>query len=121
MNIFLAVALGISTKKLWMMIGTLQIIAHFPLLRISFPSNALMCFKAIVEVANMNIVPKSATNKVLSLVSHDSSPSSIKGNFKMMDIFSIFTFPLDKLLNSLFVHAIVPETSFIISALFSFL
>ena len=34
MNLFMAVGVGISTEKLWMMIGTLQIIAHFPLLKI---------------------------------------------------------------------------------------
>ena len=70
-SVFLSVALGISTKKLWMMIGTLQIIAHFPLLRIQFPSNALLCFQALIEVANLNILPKEASNKVLSIMGTD--------------------------------------------------
>ena len=56
-NVFLAVGLGVSTKKLWMMIGTLQIISHYPLLTIGLPANALLCFQALVGVANMNILP----------------------------------------------------------------
>ena len=89
-NIFLAVALGVSTNKLWIMIGTLQIIAHFPMLKICFPSNALLCFQSIVDVANMNILPKSFIQKLMGVINLGSShTSSIASNFKLMDIFSI--------------------------------
>ncbi len=57
-NIFLSIVLGVSIKKLWMLISTLQIIVHFPMLGISLPSNVLLCFSMIIEVSNLNIIPK---------------------------------------------------------------
>ena len=50
--------MGVSLKKLWMMITTLQIMVHMPMLAIYFPPNAVLCFASIVDISNMNIVPK---------------------------------------------------------------
>ena len=38
-NIILSVVLGVSMKKLWMMISSLQIIINYPLLKIPMPAN----------------------------------------------------------------------------------
>jgi hypothetical protein len=57
-NIFLSFILGVSMKKLWMMITTLQIMTHLPLLEIYIPPNAVLCFSSIVDISNMNIIPE---------------------------------------------------------------
>ena len=85
-NIVLAIVLGVSMKKLWTMINTIQIITHYPMQSISYPSNALLCFKSIVDVANMNVIPKAYIKKVLSSFLVDSS-DGVKESFKQMDIF----------------------------------
>lgn len=72
-NIFLAVVLGVSLKKLWMLITTLQILVHMPLLEIYLPPNALLCFQSIVDISNMNIIPKEYMDKILGLFSDSSS------------------------------------------------
>eukprot|EP00347_Sterkiella_histriomuscorum_P008821 403343619 len=41
-NIFLSLVMGLSLKKLWMLIQTLQIIVHLPLLQIPLPSNVVL-------------------------------------------------------------------------------
>lgn len=86
LNIVLAIVLGVSLKRLWTMINTLQIIAHFPMLKINFPSNALLCFKSIIDIANMNIIPKAYIKAVLATVVTDSS-DNVRESFNQMDIF----------------------------------
>lgn len=90
MNLFLAVAVGVSTRKLWMMIGTLQLLVHLPLMSIPFPANATMCFQALVSVANMNILPKEYTNKVINLIqgksADDEEESSGSSGGKFQDM-----------------------------------
>ena len=89
-NIVLSIVLGVSMKRLWTMINTIQIITHYPMQSISYPSNALLCFKSIVDVANMNIIPKAYIKKVLSSIVVDSS-NGVKESFKLMDIFKTHT------------------------------
>jgi hypothetical protein len=85
-NIFLSVLLGVSMKKLWMMITTLQIMTHLPLLAIYIPPNAVLCFASIVDISNMNIIPKHYTDAILSVFVDDSEDKP-EGNFQTMDIF----------------------------------
>lgn len=81
-NIFLSVIMGVSIKKIWLMITTLQVIVHMPLLTIFMPANAVMCFAAIVDISNMNIIPKDIMSAILSIFGsekeEDEKPS---GNF----------------------------------------
>lgn len=87
-NIFLSLFLGVSMKKMWMMITTLQIIVHLPMLKILLPANTIMCFKTIVDISNMNIIPKAWINAALGVfISNSGSDEEVKGNFKQMDIF----------------------------------
>ncbi|CDW74924.1 UNKNOWN [Stylonychia lemnae] len=72
-NIFLSLVMGLSLKKLWMLIQTLQIIVHLPLLSITLPANAALCFKSIVDISNMNIIPKEYIQAVLSTASEQNS------------------------------------------------
>jgi hypothetical protein len=75
-------------KKLWMMITTLQVMVHMPLLSIFIPSNAVMCFSAIVDISNMNILPKEYMDKILSVFGSEKSDEEEKeeskpeGNFQ---------------------------------------
>ncbi|CDW83854.1 UNKNOWN [Stylonychia lemnae] len=87
-NIFLSLVMGLSLKKLWMLIQTLQIIVHLPLLQIPLPSNTILCFKSIVDISNMNVIPKEYIKTVVSAFVSDSS-SNVKENFRQMDIFQL--------------------------------
>jgi hypothetical protein len=79
-NIFLSVILGVSMKKLWMMITTLQIIVNQPLLKVYLPANAILCFKAIVDISNINIIPKEYIDMIMGFISSDKGDDT-EGNF----------------------------------------
>ncbi|CDW74457.1 UNKNOWN [Stylonychia lemnae] len=85
-NIFLSLVLGLSLKKLWMLIQTLQIIVHLPLLQIPLPSNVIFCFSSIIDISNMNIIPKKYIKDILGVFMKDQK-NGIQENFKVMDIF----------------------------------
>ena len=57
-NIILSVVLGVSMKKLWMMISSLQIIINYPLLKIPMPSNFLQILSSLVDIVNLGLIPK---------------------------------------------------------------
>jgi len=57
-NFILSLVLGISMKKIWTMISSLQIIVHYPMLKIPLPSNILLMLNSIVEIVNLSLVPK---------------------------------------------------------------
>ena len=86
-NIFLSVLFGVSMKRLWMMITTLQLLTHLPLLEIYLPPNAVMCFAAIVDISNMNIIPKEYLDPVVKIFTGSSygenneNEDKPKGNF----------------------------------------
>eukprot|EP00347_Sterkiella_histriomuscorum_P009613 403340537 len=86
LNVILSLVMGLSLKKLWQLIQTLQIIVHLPLLQVPLPSNVISAFKAIIDVSNLNIIPKEYIKKILSVFMQDTG-SSAKENFKQMDIF----------------------------------
>jgi hypothetical protein len=49
---------GLSMKKLWTMISSLQIIVHYPMLKIPMPANLYKLLNAIVDIVNLGLVPK---------------------------------------------------------------
>ena len=57
-NLILSIVAGVSMKKLWTMISSLQIIVHYPMLKIAMPANLLKMLNAIVEIVNLGLVPK---------------------------------------------------------------
>ena len=57
-NLLLSIVAGVSMKKLWTMISSLQIIVHYPMLKIAMPANLLKMLNAIVEIVNLGLVPK---------------------------------------------------------------
>jgi hypothetical protein len=67
-NIFIAVALGASMKRMWSLLNTLQIITHIPMLGFGLPSNLEICLKTIVSISSMNIIPKAWVNYLLSII-----------------------------------------------------
>lgn len=46
-----------SLSLLWGLIHAMQIVAHFPLLNIVIPSNALVLYMALFEMANFDVIP----------------------------------------------------------------
>jgi hypothetical protein len=54
----LATLAGVSMKKLWSMISSLQIIVHYPMLKIPIAPNLLKILNSVVEIVNMGLIPK---------------------------------------------------------------
>ena len=67
-NLFLAVALGASMKRMWSLLNTLQIVTHVTLLAITLPSNVGICLRTIVEISNVQVVPKAWVDKAIYTV-----------------------------------------------------
>ena len=56
-NLFLAVAVGASMKRMWSLLNALQIITHVTLLAVSLPSNVGICLRTIFDASNVHVVP----------------------------------------------------------------
>lgn len=54
---------------------------HMPLLSIFIPANAVMCFSSIVDISNMNIVPKAYLDAILKVIVGEDESSKPEGNF----------------------------------------
>ena len=65
-NLLLSIVAGVSMKKLWTMISSLQIIVHYPMLKIAMPANLLKMLNAIVEIVNLGLVPKKYIKEFIS-------------------------------------------------------
>ena len=68
MNMFLSLFLGISMSKMWLMISTLQIVVHLPMLKMIMPANTLLCFSTLVEIANLNIISKEQLQSIFGSI-----------------------------------------------------
>jgi hypothetical protein len=67
-NIVLAGVLGLAMKQIFALINTLQVLTQIPLLAILIPANVETCLQGLMDVSNLNIIPKSVINKVLEWV-----------------------------------------------------
>ena len=56
-NVILSLVLGFSLKQLWLLMNTLQIITHMPLLNFTFPSNFILFTDTLKSISNMDILP----------------------------------------------------------------
>lgn len=54
---------------MWNMINSLQILTFMPSLTIQIPTNLRVCLLTIKEVANLNLIPQSLTDKIVKWVS----------------------------------------------------
>ena len=57
-NLVLGVFAGLSMKRLWMMISAMQIISHYPMLKVPLPANFLYFLRTIIEISNLGLIPK---------------------------------------------------------------
>lgn len=57
-NLVLGIFAGLSMKRLWMMISSMQIISHYPMLKVPLPANFLYFLKTIIEISNLGLIPK---------------------------------------------------------------
>jgi hypothetical protein len=67
-NIVLAGVLGLAMKQIFALINTLQLLTQIPLLAVLIPANVETCLQGLMDVSNLNIIPKSVINKVLEWV-----------------------------------------------------
>ena len=56
-NIVLGIFTGLSMKRLWMMISSMQIISHYLMLKIPLPANFLYFLRTIIEISNLGLIP----------------------------------------------------------------
>jgi hypothetical protein len=67
-SIVYSIVAGISVKKLWSMISTMQIITHYPMLSIPLPANVQIVLKALVDIANMGLLPKKYVKDLITSI-----------------------------------------------------
>ena len=57
-NLALNIVLSSSLALLWGLLNSLQIVAHFKLLKVVFPSNVEIYFEVLYEISNVSIIPR---------------------------------------------------------------
>ena len=57
--------LSSSLSLLWGLINTLQIVAHFPLLVISYPENAQIYSDMLLSMATMDLIPEEVSDEIV--------------------------------------------------------
>ena len=73
-----------SLSLLWGLIGSLQIVAHFPLLVINYPANAKTFSEVLLQLARFDIIPYSMliepTRQMLGFEENESDAQVIQSN-----------------------------------------
>ena len=59
-NFILNLLFSFSINLLWGLLHAMQIVAHFPLINIMMPANAVMLFQVIVKIATFDLIPTEA-------------------------------------------------------------
>ncbi|CDW85576.1 UNKNOWN [Stylonychia lemnae] len=86
LNFFLQMFLGMSMKKLWRLISTLQILVHLPMLSIPLPSNVVMVYTSLVDTSTLQLIPNAKIKQYLGGLM-TSGTNQVKSQFQQMDIF----------------------------------
>jgi hypothetical protein len=73
-------------KKLWMMISAMQIISHYPMLKVPLPANFLYFLRTIIEISNLGLLPKKYVSEWLQKT-FSTAKASFDSNLAFMDIF----------------------------------
>jgi hypothetical protein len=81
-NLILSIIAGVSMKKLWMMISSMQIIVHYPMLKVPIPSNLLKLLTGIVDIVNLGLIPKKYIKEFINKIIKDVEADSANDNFK---------------------------------------
>lgn len=92
MNLFLSLFLGVSLKKVWGLLNTLQILNNIPLMGINLPSNAMILFQSLIDLSNFNFINKEKVKAFISKIFKSPNNAKVeeknkRSNFSLMDIF----------------------------------
>jgi hypothetical protein len=85
-NLVLGIFAGLSMKRLWMMISAMQIISHYPMLKVPLPANFLYFLRAIIEISNLGLLPKKYVMDFMRKI-FSSAQITFDSNLAFMDIF----------------------------------
>ena len=64
-NLAINIALSGSLVVLWSLVNSLQIMAHFPLLVINYPTNTKVYYEMLLDVATFDIFPDEEIKRVI--------------------------------------------------------
>ena len=64
-NFILSLVIGVSMKFLWNLFATMQIITHMGLINMPLPSHLTLCLATLIDIANLNMIPKDNLKAVL--------------------------------------------------------
>ena len=72
-NIFIAVALGASMKRMFSLLNTLQIMTHLSLLALPLPTNLKVCIDTLVQLSTLSIIPQGWVDYVMNFIDDTAS------------------------------------------------
>jgi len=61
----LYVVLALSIQMVWKMLGTIQLLVHFPLCIVSIPANLVFALQMVADLANLKLIPMGKVNEFL--------------------------------------------------------
>ena len=79
-NLILSLFLGVSLKKVWMLMNTLQILVNIPLMSVTLPSNVIYMFQTLIELTKFNFIPKDKIKKYVKKVFLQKDDQGFVGN-----------------------------------------
>jgi hypothetical protein len=82
-NLILSLFLGVSLKKVWMLMNTLQILVNIPLMTLSLPSNVIYTFQTLIELTKFNFIPKDKVKKYIKKVFMQGDDQGFSGSKEM--------------------------------------
>jgi hypothetical protein len=89
-NLVLSFILGVSLKKVWQLMNTLQILVNIPLMSVNLPANVIYMYQTLIELTKFNIIPKDKIKKYLNKVFIQKNDEGFTGNNSTSEMGSNF-------------------------------
>ncbi|CDW88878.1 UNKNOWN [Stylonychia lemnae] len=93
-NFALSIILSISMRQLWKLVNTLQLITYIPMLSVALPQNAMICFNSLIQISNLDLIPKETLSKMFKLTPYQDTDNGARVNDNLDDQLFISFFQL---------------------------
>lgn len=67
-NIFIAVLLGASMKRMFSLLNTLQIMTHLSFLALTLPTNLKICIDTLIQLSTLSIIPQGWVDYMMKFI-----------------------------------------------------